>query len=228
MPGLPIGRTFTVKAEGAGRQRPYVRTLALNGTRYYRLSLPHALIVKGGELVEQMSDIPVEGSPGGVPGGVQEPVFSISDVSVSKGKVLPDELFQVRFKLSNQGGPGTRIVVLKVNGNEYSHKNCLVWQGGAVMDSIGCRLYPYGKAILEIGGASVRKEVEVMGGEEGGRGLAGRSVVDGLVNLSVANKWVVGRNEEFPGERIFEGRVRDVRVYAAALGEGELLALLRN
>jgi hypothetical protein len=54
--------------------------------------------------------------------------------------------------------------------------------------------------------------------------LAGRSVVDGLVNLSVANKWVVGRNEEFPGERIFEGRVRDVRVYAAALGEGEIFA----
>jgi hypothetical protein len=52
--------------------------------------------------------------------------------------------------------------------------------------------------------------------------LAGRSVVDGLVNLSVTNKWVLGRNEEFPGERIFEGRVRDARVYAAALGEAEI------
>ena len=55
--------------------------------------------------------------------------------------------------------------------------------------------------------------------------LAGRSVVGGVVNLSVANKWVVGRNEEFPGERIFEGRVRDVRVYAAALGAAEIQAL---
>jgi len=55
--------------------------------------------------------------------------------------------------------------------------------------------------------------------------LAGRSVVDGVVNLSVTNKWVLGRNEEFPGERIFEGRVRDAKVYAAALGEAEIRAL---
>jgi putative alpha-1,2-mannosidase len=175
---LANGRTFTIKAEGAGRQRPYVRTLALNGIRYNQLTLSHALIVKGGELVEQMSDIPGRGAanPANAEGGVPEPVFSFSDVSVSKDKVLPDELLQVRFKLSNQGGPGTRIVVLKVNGHEYAHKNCLVWQGGAVVDSIGCRLYPFGKAILEIGGASVRKEVEVMGGEEGGRGLAGQAI----------------------------------------------------
>jgi hypothetical protein len=190
---LANGRTFTVKAEGAGRQRPYVRSLALNGIRYNQLTLSHALIVKGGELVEQMSDIPVEETRVGradvwggrgaanpantadAEGEVPEPVFSFSDVSVSKDKVLPDELLQVRFKLSNQGGPGTRIVVLKVNGNEYAHKSCLVGQGGLVVDSIGFRLYPYGKAILEIGGASVRKEVEVMGGEEEGKGLAGQA-----------------------------------------------------
>jgi hypothetical protein len=109
-------------------------------------------------------------------GKVPEPVFSFSDVAVSKDKVFPDELLHVRFKLSNQGGPGTRIVVLKVNGHEYARKNCLVGKGGAVEDSIGFRLYPYGKAILEIDGASVRKEVEVMGGGEGGRGLAGQAI----------------------------------------------------
>jgi hypothetical protein len=190
---LANGRTFTIKAEGAGRQRPYVRTLAINGIRYNRLTLSHALIVKGGELVAQMSDIPVEeyraGRPGekggrgaanaaNAEGEVPDPVFSFSDVSVSKDKVLPDELLQVRFKLSNQGGPGTRIVVLRVNGHEYAHKNCLVGQRGVVVDSIGCRLYPYGETVLEIGGTSFRQKVAVTGGEGRDRDVAGQMTAD--------------------------------------------------
>ena len=182
---LANGRTFTVKAGGAGRKRPYVRSFTLNSIRYNRFTLSHALIVKGGELVAQMSAIPVEqsrvgrvdeGSGGG--GEVPDPVFSFSGVAVSRDKVFPDELLQVRFKLSNQGGAGTRIVVLKVNGHEYARKNCLVTQGGVVEDSIGCRLYPYGRAKLEIGGVPVRQEVEVIGGEEGGGAQAGQVTAD--------------------------------------------------
>jgi hypothetical protein len=56
--------------------------------------------------------------------------------------------------------------------------------------------------------------------------LAGKAAVDGVVNLSVTNKWVLGRNEEFPGERIFQGRVRDARVYGEALGEGDIKGLV--
>jgi putative alpha-1,2-mannosidase len=196
---LPNGRTFTIKAEGAGPQRHYVRALALNGVRYNRLTLPHALIVKGGELVAQMSNIPVEGYRAGrageggersaanaanAEGEVPEPVFSFSDVAVSKDKVLPDELLQVRFKLSNKGGPGTRIVVLRVNGHEYAHKNCLVGQGSVVVDSIGCRLYPYGETVLEIGGTSFRQKVAVTGGEGRDRDVAGQVTAD-LSTLAV-------------------------------------------
>ncbi len=51
--------------------------------------------------------------------------------------------------------------------------------------------------------------------------LKGRSTVDGKVNLSVSNHWVLGRNEEFPGQRIFEGYMDRVRVWGEASLSGE-------
>jgi len=184
---LPNGQTFTIRAAGAGRLCPYIRSLAVNGRRYEGLIFPHELIARGGEVVAQMSDNPGEdrGSDGagGWRGRGQEPIFSFSDVAVSKDKVRPDELLQVRFTLRNEGSLGTRIVILKVNGHEYARKNCMVRQGGAVVDSIGCRLYAYGKAGLEIGGVPVREEVEVIG-DEWDRAQAGQLTGD-LSTLAV-------------------------------------------
>ncbi len=175
---LPGGRTFTIRAEGAGPLRPYIRELSVNGQRYDRLALSHDLIVRGGEVVAQMSDSPGDGrrinGVNALHEKAREPVFSFSAVGVSKDKVLPDELLQVRFTLRNQGSPGTRIVVLKVNGREYAHKNRLVGHGGVVVDSIGCRLYPYGRTMLEIVGTAVRMVVEVTGNNEKDTGLAGQ------------------------------------------------------
>ena len=182
---LPNGRTFTIRAEGAGRLCPYVRSLAVNGRRYEGLIFQHELITRGGEVVAKMGSHPGEdrrdkGGSDGVSGWGrgQEPVFSFSDVAVSKDKVRPDELLQVRFTLRNEGSVGTRIVVLKVNGREYARRNCLVGHGGVVSDSIGCRLYPYGRAMLEIEGAPVREAVEVSGGESGNPGPAGQLTAD--------------------------------------------------
>jgi hypothetical protein len=47
--------------------------------------------------------------------------------------------------------------------------------------------------------------------------LAGTSTVEGLVNLSVANKWQIGRNEEFPSERIFHGYMDGIKIFAQPL-----------
>lgn len=47
--------------------------------------------------------------------------------------------------------------------------------------------------------------------------LCGTSTVEGPVNLSVANKWQIGRNEEFPSERVFHGYMDNVRIYAQPL-----------
>ncbi|MDN3548152.1 GH92 family glycosyl hydrolase [Mucilaginibacter aquaedulcis] len=52
--------------------------------------------------------------------------------------------------------------------------------------------------------------------------LSGTSVVEGPVNLSVANKWQIGRNEEFPSERVFHGYMDKIKIYALPLSTTEI------
>lgn len=52
--------------------------------------------------------------------------------------------------------------------------------------------------------------------------LTGTSTVEGPVNLSVANKWQIGRNEEFPSERIFHGYMDGIKVFAQPLSAAEI------
>jgi hypothetical protein len=58
--------------------------------------------------------------------------------------------------------------------------------------------------------------------------LAGTTVLDVVVNLSVNNKWTLGRNEEFPSERIFHGQIDRVKVFEAALSKAEVEALAKT
>ncbi|WPV65850.1 GH92 family glycosyl hydrolase [Chitinophaga sp. LS1] len=43
--------------------------------------------------------------------------------------------------------------------------------------------------------------------------LKGETKLDTPVNLSVGNKWTLGRNEEFPGTRIFKGYIQQAKVF---------------
>jgi putative alpha-1,2-mannosidase len=52
--------------------------------------------------------------------------------------------------------------------------------------------------------------------------LAGRTVMEITANLSVSNKWTLGRNEEFPSERIYHGYMDKVKVFKAPLTPGEI------
>jgi len=52
--------------------------------------------------------------------------------------------------------------------------------------------------------------------------LAGTANVDGSVNLSVDSKWQIGRNEEFPSERVFHGYMDNVKVYEQPLTAAEI------
>jgi hypothetical protein len=49
--------------------------------------------------------------------------------------------------------------------------------------------------------------------------LAGMTRLTERVNLSGTNKWTLGRNEEFPGQRVFRGKLDRVQVWATALPE---------
>lgn len=50
----------------------------------------------------------------------------------------------------------------------------------------------------------------------------GMSKVDGVVNLSTSNRWTLGRNEEFPGQRVFNGYIDGVKIFSEALTADEI------
>lgn len=58
--------------------------------------------------------------------------------------------------------------------------------------------------------------------------LAGSAITDSDANLSVTNKWTLGRNEEFPNERIFHGRMNKVQVFKAALSADEVHSIFES
>ncbi|CAM3952205.1 alpha-1,2-mannosidase, putative [Pedobacter westerhofensis] len=56
--------------------------------------------------------------------------------------------------------------------------------------------------------------------------LCGTARVEGSVNMSVDSKWQIGRNEEFPSERVFHGYVDQVKVYSQPLSPDEIAAIV--
>ncbi|HVU95787.1 MAG TPA: GH92 family glycosyl hydrolase [Puia sp.] len=55
--------------------------------------------------------------------------------------------------------------------------------------------------------------------------LKGSTKLDERVNLSGTNRWVLGRNEEFPGQRRFKGLLDKVQVWAEPLSGAAISAL---
>ncbi|MFT4156255.1 GH92 family glycosyl hydrolase [Parafilimonas sp.] len=47
--------------------------------------------------------------------------------------------------------------------------------------------------------------------------LTGTTHLEEVINLNVPARWTIGSNEEFPLDRTFKGRMRDVRIYMQAL-----------
>ena len=58
--------------------------------------------------------------------------------------------------------------------------------------------------------------------------LKGTAMADQTANLSVNNKWMLGRNEEFPSERIFHGYMNNAKIFKEALSEEEIFAVFNN
>jgi hypothetical protein len=56
--------------------------------------------------------------------------------------------------------------------------------------------------------------------------LAGTTNLGVPVNLSVTAKWTLGRNEEFPSERIFTGFMDQVGIFSSALPAEEIKTIV--
>jgi putative alpha-1,2-mannosidase len=57
--------------------------------------------------------------------------------------------------------------------------------------------------------------------------LRATSALSGNVDFSSSNKWCLGRNEEFPGQRIFSGYLDKVRIFSVPLS-GEEVKMMMN
>ena len=58
--------------------------------------------------------------------------------------------------------------------------------------------------------------------------FAGSLPLEAPKNLTVKGKWAIGRNEEFPGERIYEGYMDNVKIFGEALTESEVSAIYKS
>jgi hypothetical protein len=58
--------------------------------------------------------------------------------------------------------------------------------------------------------------------------LKGTAITDQTANLSVNNKWMLGRNEEFPSERIFHGYINNAKIFKEALSAEEIFTVFNN
>jgi putative alpha-1,2-mannosidase len=58
--------------------------------------------------------------------------------------------------------------------------------------------------------------------------LKNSTILENEVNLSAEGRWRMGRNEEFPGERIFSGYMDKIRIFSAPLSAQEILSLVEQ
>lgn len=151
---LPNGKKFIINSTSSAKTS-FVRSIDINGRPWQQLTLSHAMLKAGGKMVFNMSSKAREWFVNKNPAELSEtknyPEFKISGVSVTKKAVEPDQLFFVKFSVSNTGSIGTKTVDLMVNCKLYAHKNSLIASGQTINDSIPCRLYATGDAMLKIG-----------------------------------------------------------------------------
>ncbi len=58
--------------------------------------------------------------------------------------------------------------------------------------------------------------------------LKGKTELARMTPLASEGKWMLGRNEEFPGERVFHGKIDGVKIIAAALSPEEIQNLMNS
>jgi len=141
------GKRWVIRSEHAGPKNIYIQSLSINGLPYRGVSVPHNMLMKGGQINVDMGPFP---GPALLPEERKHPSFSLSDILAPSKKIEPGELFNVAFSLRNTGSEGTVQVQLWVNGRVVGRKNCLVATGEGISDSISCRLYRIGKALLRL------------------------------------------------------------------------------
>jgi hypothetical protein len=144
---LDNGKHFSIETKNPSQQNRYIKSLLLNDKKYRHLEISHDEILKGGKLVAEMTDKPSEWFE---TNSNKEPVFTITNYSVSKKIVKPNEIFWIRYSLSNKGAMGTKATKFFINDAAYTTKNLVIRSNETLKDSVACQLYNLGKTKLWI------------------------------------------------------------------------------
>jgi hypothetical protein len=148
---LQNNKKFIIRNDKIGG---YVQSLSVNGALWQQLTIPHALLLKGGEISFSMNNTatnwPADKDPVELSETKMTLDFRLSDFNVSAIKISPDAIFYARFELVNKGAKGLKKVVVYQDDQPYAYKNCLVDQNEVVKDSIAIKLYETGSHKLSI------------------------------------------------------------------------------
>ncbi|MBE9586632.1 GH92 family glycosyl hydrolase [Mucilaginibacter sp. JRF] len=139
---LPNGRKLTINSD---QQGGYVKALSINGKDWQQLIIPHELLANGCnvdfKMSAQPSQWPLDKDPKELSETQNPTDIRVSNISVSTHKVKPDQLFYIRYSLTNNGSTGLQKIVVLKDGKPYTYKNTLVEHGQIVKDSISLKLY---------------------------------------------------------------------------------------
>jgi len=163
---LKNGKNLIIKSENNGKDNVYIKSMLLNGLKYNKSWIAHSTLTEGAEISFTMDNVPEFSraiDTSSIPPSETNyfPDFKITEFSLTRNQVEPDEQLWVKFSLSNNCSYGTKIVRLYIDGIEYAAKNVLAGEGSNVKDSIEFRLYPVGQRMLRIDNLE-EKEVEVV------------------------------------------------------------------
>ncbi|HEY8935736.1 MAG TPA: glycoside hydrolase domain-containing protein, partial [Cyclobacteriaceae bacterium] len=178
---LSNGKNFIVETKNSTAQNVFIKLLQFNKKNYRQLQISHDVILRGGKISADMTDKPAKWF---VMNKSDEPVFTITDYSVSKKIVKPNEIFWIRYSLSNAGVTGTKVTKFFINNAEYTSKNLVMQPNETIIDSVSCQLYSLGKARLRIDDLK-DLEVEVI---DAGVSNADQVQFDALLALPIIKK----------------------------------------
>jgi hypothetical protein len=145
-------KAWTIEAKNQSAGNKYVSSLRVNGKAYEQMVLPHGIIAGGGEMQFTMSNN-VQNWPVDKDRVILSETKTSSDIKVTnyslqKTSVEPNEQLWLRFTMQNRGSAGTKNIRIYADGKVVSSKNYFAQQGSTITDSISCRLYRLGKTTV--------------------------------------------------------------------------------
>ncbi|WP_167459432.1 GH92 family glycosyl hydrolase [Pedobacter jejuensis] len=143
-------KDLEIHAENQSAKNKYIHALSINNHSYNQLDISHEMLMKGGRLNFVMSpDVkqawPTDRDPISLSATKINANIKLLHSSISSKRVRPDEAFQIKFTLKNEGSLGTKRIIVYADGKPWLSKFCLVPQGLTITDSISGRLYKLGK-----------------------------------------------------------------------------------